>query len=162
LIVFIDADDILTPDSLENRYEYFKDNPKIDMVHGRAFRWRWNEKEKEWEPDGYRKNAVIHAQGIMIKREVFEKFGLFYEKLRSKADKEMTYRLGVHRDSPLPKLIKCKKIKNYVAYYRKHKDQMHKQRKANPKINNKIEKTFKQRIKQLKREGITKENTLWL
>jgi len=161
-IVHLDADDLLTPHSLEIRYEYFKKNPKIDMIHGRAFRWRWNKKEKEWQVDGYRKGAVIHAQTIMIRRSVYERFGLYYEKLRSKADKEMTYRLGVHRDSPLKKRIKAKKIKNFVAQYRKHKLQMHKLRKANAKVNDRINYIFNKRIKQLKKEGIAKGNTLWI
>ena len=160
-IVHIDADDMLLPDSLETRYRYFEENPKIDMVHGRA--WRYRKIDGKWQTDGYNKNAVIHAQTIMIRRSVYERFGLYYEKLRSKADKEMTYRLGVHRDTPLPKLIKAKKIKDFVALYRKHDQQMHKCRKKDKKQNDKINKIFKKRIKRLKKEGITKMNILeWL
>ena len=160
-IVHLDADDMLLPDSLETRYRYFEENPKIDMVHGRA--WRWIKTDGRWHTDGFNKKAVIHAQTIMIRKSVFERFGLFYEKLRSKADKEMTYRLGVHRDSPLMKQIKVKKVKDFVALYRKHDQQMHKCRKKDKKQNDKINKIFKKRIKRLKKEGITKMNiSEWL
>ncbi len=159
-VSFIDADDMLLPDSLDVRMAEFEKNPKIDMVHARA--WRWREIDGMWQTDGYNKNAVIHAQTILIRRSVFERFGLFYEKLRSKADKEYTFRVGIHRDSPLPKLIKVKKIKDFVSLYRKHELAMHVVRKKNKKLNYRINKVFKKRIKQLKKEGVTRENTSFL
>jgi glycosyltransferase involved in cell wall biosynthesis len=157
-IAHIDADDILLHDSIEIRLNAFK--PEIDMVH--ALAWRYRETDGKWHRDGYNKKAVIHAQTILIRRSVYERFGLYYEKLRSKADKEMTYRLGVHRDSPLPKLIKAKKINEHVSLYRKTENQMHKVRKRNPKLNEKINKRFEKRIKKLKKEGITRGNTEFL
>ena len=159
-IVHLDADDMLTQNSVEARYAYFEKNPKVDMVHARAYRWRWD--GQKWGPDGYNKKAVIHAQTVMLRRSVFERFGLYYEKLRSKADKEMWYRLGAHRDTPLPKLIKVKKLDEFVALYRKHDTQMHKLRKKNKSVNDDINKAFDKRIRQLKREGVTRKNTEFL
>lgn len=156
-IVMIDADDKLTLNSIEARLNVFERHPDIDLVHGIALRWYGGTDTR-----GYNKKTYIHAQGRMYRRSVYERFGLYYEKLRSMADKEMVYRLGVHPDSPLPKLIKEKKIKDVVAWYRKHDLAMHKQRRLKPKYNAKIKKIFKQRIKQLKLEGITKNNTRFL
>lgn len=157
-IVHLDADDVLTPESVKIRLESFE--PGVDVVHGLAWRYRWD--GTEWVIDGYNEKSKIHAQGVMIKRSVYEKHGLYYEKLRSKADKEMWYRLGIHPESPLPKQIKAKKIKNFVAYYRKHEKQMHKLRRQNKDVNSQTESLFKARIKQLSKEGITRENTAFL
>ena len=157
-IVHLDADDVLTPESVKIRLDSFE--PGVDVVHGLAWRYRWS--GTEWVIDGYNEKSKIHAQGVMIKRSVYEKHGLYYEKLRSKADKEMWYRLGIHPESPLPKLVKAKKIKNFVAYYRKHEKQMHKLRKQNKEARSKTESIFKARIKQLSKEGITRENTAFL
>ena len=159
-IVHLDADDLLLPDSLEVRYKYFEENPKIDMVHARA--WRYRKTGGKWHKDGYNKNAVIHAQTICIRKSVYERFGLYYEKLRSKADKEMWMRLGIHKNYKTPKLIKAKKVKDFVALYRKHDKQLHRIRKNTPKFNEKTLRIFKKRYKQIRKHGITRENTQWI
>ena len=155
-LVFIDADDKLTPDSVELRMAMFEKNPKLDFVHGIALRWYGGDDLR-----GYNKKTYCHAQGRMYRRSLHEKYGLYYN-MRSMADKEWVYRLGVHPDSPLPKLIKEKKLKKVVAWYRKHDEQMHKLRRLKPKYNAKIKKKFKKRIKALNRDGITKLNTEYL
>ncbi len=157
-LCFIDADDCLTPDSIELRMNVMLEKPKLEFVHGIALRWYGGKKFK-----GYNKSTYVHAQGRLYKKELHERFGLYYEKLRSMADKEWVYRIGVHPDSPLKKRVKEKKVKKVVAWYRKHESQMHRVRKQKtPKENEKIKKIFKKRIKQLKREGITKRNTDFL
>ena len=156
-IVMIDADDKLTPDSIELRMNEFIKNPELDLVHGLALRWYGGSDLR-----GYNKKTYIHAQGRMYRRSVYERFGLYYEPLRSMSDKEYVYRLGIHPNSKLPKLIKEKKVKKPVAWYRKHDTQMHRVRKKNPKKNEQIVKIFNRRIKQLKREGITTKNTEFL
>lgn len=160
-LVFIDADDMLTADSVKNRMAEFEKNPKLDFVHGIALRFYGFE---EGLPvfKGYNKKTYCHAQGRMYRRSLHEKYGLYYEGLRSMADKEWVYRLGVHPDSPLPKLVKEKKLKKVCAWYRKHDLQMHKLRRKKPKVNEGIKKQFKKRIKQLKKEGITPDNTDFL
>ncbi len=161
-IAHLDSDDFLTPKSIEIRLQHFLNAPSLDMVHGKAWKWRWNEEEREWEIDGYNPNSSIHAQGVLIKRSVFKRFGLYYEALRAKSDKEMWNRLGVHPKSKLPTLINARKIDNFVAYYRKHLKQLHRIRRQDDSIGRPINKIFKQRMNDLKKNGVTKENTLFL
>ena len=155
-IVHLDADDMLVPHSVGVRLLEFENDPSLDMVHGLAERHRYG------SPAGVNPKSSIHAQGVMIKRDVFKKFGLYYEGLRSMSDKEMWYRLGVHPESPLPRKIRDKKINTVVAYYRKHAMQMHKVRRSLPDVNKRIKKIFKNRIKELRHDGITAENTRFL
>jgi len=156
-IVLIDADDKLTKDSIERRLAVFNRFPEVQLVHGTALRWYGGNETRGFNPKTY-----CHAQGRMYRRGVYSQYGLYYEPLRSMSDKEFIYRLGVHPESPLPRKIKDKKISDVVALYRKHDLAMHKQRRLKPKYNEQIKKTFKRRIKQLRREGITKENTRFL
>ena len=156
-ITFIDADDCLVPESVELRMAEVEKNPELDFVHGIALRWYGGKKFK-----GYDKKNYCHSQGRLYKKELHRKFGLYYEGLRAKADKEWIFRIGLHPESPLPKVVKDKKIKKVCAWYLKHKLAMHKKRRKNPKYNAKIKKEFKRRIRQLKKEGITRDNTDFL
>jgi hypothetical protein len=101
----------------------------------------------------------IHAQGMMFRKSVFERFGLYWD-IKSKSDKEMNFRLGIHPESPLPKLINHKKINSFVSYYRRHPDSMKSALKEKEK--QELKDKFNRRIETLKRDGITKENTEWL
>jgi len=157
LIVHLDADDALTPDSIKMRLGMFQLRPDLDMVHAWALRWYGGDDTR-----GVNKKTHIHAQTVMIKKDVYRKYGLYYEELRSKSDKEMWFRLGIHPESPLPELIRAKKIKHVVAMYRKHKKAMHKVRKKNPAVNDEINRVFKERIKDLQKNGITKQNRRFL
>lgn len=157
LIVHLDADDALTPDSIKMRLGMFQLRPDLDMVHGWALRWYGGDDTR-----GVNKKAHIHAQTVMIKKDVYRQYGLYYEGLRSKSDKEMWFRLGVHPEARVAPKINAKKIKKIVAWYRKHKKAMHKIRKQNPAVNDEINQIFKKRIRQLMLEGITKQNTEFL
>jgi hypothetical protein len=97
----------------------------------------------------------------MWRRNVYYEHGLYFEPLRSMGDKEFIYRVGVHPDSPLPRLVHDKRIKQPVAMYRKHAGQMHKVRRGKTIENDTIKEIFAVRIQQLKREGITRENTMF-
>jgi len=79
--------------------------------------------------------------------------------LRSGTDKEMAMRLGLHPDSPFKELIRSKKLKMPLAFYRKHEGQIHKLRKADPVWAKETKDIQKDRIKQLIREGVTLKNT---
>ena len=156
----LDADDKLLPNALEDALKAFEKHPEVSLVHGYATRWYGGNDTR-----GVNKKTYCHAQGRMWRRDVYQDFGLYYEPLRSMGDKEFIYRLGVHPDSPLKRRVKDYKLKKIVAYYRKHDQlvQMHKYRKyVNPEVGKQIKKQFKARIKQLKREGITRENTEFL
>lgn len=54
------------------------------------------------------------------------------------------------------------KIDSVVAFYRKHDESMLAMRARNKKYDNMIDKMYNERVEQIKREGATKENTLWL
>lgn len=162
-IAFLDADDMLTPESIEMRYKAF--TPERDFVHGFAYSiygdvgLDWcNAHRHELKRHGRHMNRV-HAQGVMMRREVLEKYGLFYD-IVSKSDKEMWYRLGVHPLSSLPKLVNVKKIDDFVAYYRIDPKSM--KHSLDKKKKEKLLKQFNKRIKQLKKEGITYQNTEYL
>lgn len=161
-ICHLDSDDFLTPDSVEVRMKAFEEDPSLDMVS--AWAWKWRLIDGKWRKDSYNKNSKIHAQTVILKKQVFRDYGLYYEQLRSKSDKEYWMRLGVHPKSSLKQKINYKKLDEFVSYYRKHDPeiQMHKRRRLHPEIGRPIEKIFKQRMNQLRREGITRENTLFL
>ncbi len=156
-ICMIDADDKLTSNSIELRMNEFEKNPSLSLVCGLGMRWYGGDDIR-----GYNNKTHLHAQGKLYRKSVYKEHGLYYEGLRSMADKEYVYRLGIHPESPLPPLIQYKRLKKPVALYRKHDEAMHKVRRTTPKYNAEIKKTFKKRIKQLQREGITKENTDFL
>lgn len=169
-IVFLDADDMLTPNSIMARAKYLDANRNVSMVWGKAYKINQERNNYKW---GYRKcmasygslevySRRCNAQTIMWRRRVFEKYGLYYEGLRSKEDKEMLYRLGLHPDSPMPRVIKAKKLDRFMAIYRRHPKAKHKMRVADKKWFNETERIFNDRIKQLKKEGITPQNTEFL
>ena len=145
-----------------------------DVVHGLAY----NVSNPSWSLDDMRSNhkklfkdpvtqrylkkphrKKVHAQGVMLRRSVFEKYGLFWD-ICSKSDKEFWYRIGLHPLSPLPKLVKAKKIEDFVSYYRRHKDSMKSSLREKEKQH--LKDLFNQRIRQLKNDGITKKNTDFL
>jgi glycosyltransferase involved in cell wall biosynthesis len=164
-IVHLDADDMLCPGSLKTRLQAFENNPKLDMVCANAYKFKGN-KSLEW-CDANKINLEItskmcHAQTIMIRKAVYKKYGLYYEKLRSKADKEMWYRIGVHPKSPFKAAINCEKLNVPVAYYRRHSDAMAIMRTQNKAYDDKIERKFKKRMQQLKKEGINMTNTRFI
>jgi glycosyltransferase involved in cell wall biosynthesis len=166
-VVFLDADDMLVPKSIERRVKYLEAHPNIGMVYGRAKKINVDRKNYNWSykrcMDDFRGletySREMNAQTLMWRRDIFEKYGGYYESLRSKEDKELLFRLGIHRASPLKPKIKVKKLKDYMAIYRRHPKAKHKRRIADKKWHKETEKTFDKRIRQLKREGITRENT---
>jgi len=168
-IVFLDADDMLMPSSIKARVKYLDDHPTVDMVWGNAYKINQDRHNYKW---GYSQCLAAYgslevysrrcnAQTIMWRRRVFEKHGLYYEKLRSKEDKEMLFRLGLHPDSPMPKAIKAKKLNQFMAIYRRHPKAKHKMRVADKAWFKETEIIFNRRIKRLQKEGITPQNTRW-
>jgi len=160
-ITFLDADDMRVPGSLELQRKFLDEHKKHDVVWGQALEIRGD--------IGYNKavNKIrslrihpseVNPQTVMYRRSVFERFGGWYEMLRSGEDKEMSMRLGIHPESPF-KLVKAKKLKSPIAFYRKHPLEKHKLRKADSDWKKETKRIQKERIKQLKREGVTRENT---
>jgi glycosyltransferase involved in cell wall biosynthesis len=160
-ITFLDADDMRVPGSLELQCRYLDRHKSVDVVFGEALEIRGGAKyymimnkirSLRVHP------AKVNPQTVMYRRSVFEKYGGWYERLLSGEDKEMSMRLGIHPESPF-NFVKVKKLKNPIALYRKHMMEKHKRRKADEAWNKETKRIQKERLKQLKREGITRENT---
>lgn len=166
-ITCFDADDIMTPNSIESRVKYLEKYPKVSMVWGNAKKINMERGNAEWNYAKCLNNfdkletysRRMNNGTLMWRREVFEKYGLYYEGLRSKEDKEWNYRLGIHPDSPFKPKIIAKKIDDFIMIYRRHLNSKHKQRMKDKKWCDETDKLFDKRMRHLQKEGITKENT---
>jgi len=175
-IVTLDADDMMTKKSLQIRIEAAIKN-NVSFVYADAIMVKNDITLKncyKLNPERIRKkrtsNAIynashglynIHAQSIMIHRDVFKKYGLFDENLRSRSDREMWWRL-FGRSSSDKVNISSYYINEPVAYYRYHRNSMWRRRKRNKVLDNMIIKESEKAYKMRKKNGITKENTRFL
>jgi len=103
--------------------------------------------------------ARLPIHSILFRRSIFETFGLFFEALRSREDKEFHYRLGIHRNSFVKKQVKFKIINNAVGIYRRHSDSKRKLRKTDRDFDIRTNMIFDARVKDIEINGITTENT---
>lgn len=160
-ITFLDADDMRAPQSLQIQKSYLDKHPKVDVVWGYALEVRGHISfidAVERMPKLRVHPSEVNPQTVMYRRRVFERFGGWYTKLTSGEDKELSMRLGIHPESPF-NLVKAKKLKHPMAFYRKHPKEKHKKRKKDPVWYKETKRIQKERLKQLKREGVTRENT---
>jgi glycosyltransferase involved in cell wall biosynthesis len=146
ILIMLDADDVLIKNSIKIRYK--KLNKGYDFVHGPALdkkegrplvknrMWDLWEKEKKWK--------YVHAQGVMLKKEIHRKIGLYDESLRCKSDREMFARIFNHG-------FKIGVVNDPVVLYRRHKKQMHRS-KEKMKINDKLQKEVTAKIKKRKKD----------
>ena len=104
-IAFLDADDIWTPNKLDQQLEIFETHPEAGMVYGRTLLWySWSGSAKNSEKDhfyslGVPPNSLIHPPQLLIKllqghyqtpatcnailrKEVFDQVGCFEEPFR--------------------------------------------------------------------------------
>lgn len=170
-IVMIDADDMLTENSLEIRYEALKNNPDKLWCHGEALvmgkgkglsecSMDWKKKfRKKLLDDGMDltkeyHHRLIHAQSVMVTRQLHKQIGLYDETLRFSSDNEMWRR--VIRFGIIPA-----HVKEPVAIYRVHGERMSRsgyKKKRSRKVKDKIIKDVEKRYA----EGINQNNTiLW-
>jgi glycosyltransferase involved in cell wall biosynthesis len=170
-ITCLDADDMLVPGGLRARVRKLHINEDCSMVHGVAYKINEERANSEWSYEqcmaGIKHLQVysrwLNTQTILWRRDVFEKYGLYYEKLRSKEDKEFIVRLGIHPDfKRLKKLILFTKTNTPVAIYRRHEGAKHRRRIEDRAWYNATEDEFNHRVSQVRQEGITQENTPWL
>jgi glycosyltransferase involved in cell wall biosynthesis len=154
ILVMLDADDKLTKNSLKIRYKKllkgydFVHGPCLDLKKGRPLvrnrLWNlWLEK-KTWK--------YVHAQGVMLKKDIHRKIGLYDEKLRCKSDREFFARVFNYN-------FKIGTVKEDVAFYRRHKKQMHRS-KEKMKINDKLQKKVLTLIKIRKKNLLSLEKLL--
>ena len=176
-IVTLDADDMMTKESLEIRLKAILEK-KVPFVYADAITvynkislkecYKLNlkklKKKKILHVASYfSSDSVyqIHAQGVMVHRSIYIKYGLYDENLRSRSDREMWWRL-FGKDEKDNKKIEAYHLSEAVAYYRFHRYSMWRKRKRNPERDKQIIKMSKKAYNMRKEEGITKKNTRFL
>jgi hypothetical protein len=107
LITFLDDDDLYRQDKLAKQVGYFTENTRVAMLHS------WFSKFDDSHPDlGIRKTSwfkgniypqilgqwslLMAAPCVMVKREVFDRVGLFDETLSMAEDLDMWRRIARH------------------------------------------------------------------
>ncbi|HUS50850.1 MAG TPA: glycosyltransferase [Candidatus Paceibacterota bacterium] len=172
-IVTLDADDMMTKKSLEVRIKAaIKYN--VSFVHADAFLFKGflplkdayklkNIKTipKKWPrrlhcPTVY----TIHAQTVLMKRWIYQKYGLYDEDLGCKVDREMWLRLFGKEEIDEPK-ITSKFIDKCVSYYRWHSKQVTKKRQKDPSFY-KLNKKLCEKKYIMRKKSIDKTNTRFL
>ena len=166
-ITTLDADDMLTKNSLSLRMKTML-KTGVQFVHADAITVKGDITLKECYkikrvPDFNKKENLndIHAQAFLIKREVFKKYGLYDENLRSRSDRELWWRLfGFGGTGPYR--ISSYFLNRYVVYYRHHKKSMWRKRKRNKILDATIIKQSEKACKMRLKEGINQNNTRFL
>ncbi len=134
IIVMLDADDMLTKNGISVRYNKIMEG--YDFVHGPCLNLKEGRplvRNKMWEQWLETKIfKYVHAQGVMLKKDIHKKIGLYDENLRCKSDREFFARVFNHN-------FKIGTVDEDVAFYRRHSKQMHCS-KEKAKINNKLQK----------------------
>jgi glycosyltransferase involved in cell wall biosynthesis len=125
-ISFLDHDDLFVPDKLEKQVEFLDLNKDYGMIYGKyAYILMQNEKNnwKNWDfsstkgisGDIFIKQLInnnIHIITTMVRKECFEKVGLFDETMNYACDSDMWVRLSAD--------YKIGYIDETLAYYRLH------------------------------------------
>ena len=145
ILAMLDADDMLTHNGISIRYK--KMMKGFDFVHGPCLDFKNGQilgRGRIWD-DWKRSNKYkyVHAQGVMLKKDIHRKIGLYDEDLWCKSDREFFARVFNS------KLFKIGTVKQDVAIYRKHNRQMHRS-KEKARINNKLQKHVLQLIEKRK------------
>ena len=176
-IVTLDADDMMTKNSLEVRLKAAL-KYKVPFVYANAimvyndislqecYKLDANKLRKERIDHVAVYNAStgiynIHAQSVMIDRNVHVEYGLYDEALRSRSDRELWWRLFGKNESDFQK-ITAYYVDIEVAYYRYHRYSMWRKRKRKPHLDKRVIEMAEKAYKMRKKQGITKENTRFL
>ena len=166
-IVMIDADDMLTPKSLEVRYNALAPTDKL-WCHGEVLvkhNKKISEESRNWKrrfrrdliKEGYDltkeyHHRLIHAQSVMVRRELHRRIGLYDSRLRFSSDNEMWRRIIVFGHIPVH-------IEDFVAIYRVHPDRMARSQYKKDRIRM-VKRQIIEDVARRKREGIEK-GLLW-
>jgi len=163
LITCLDADDMLTRDSLSARVEVFLERSTVEFVHAKAIDVFGDTSVSQAYSMSsvIRRTPRIHAQTVMVRRSVYRRFGLYDEEMRSRADKEMWVRLLGARDVE-PSRVEKFFLDKDVAYYRHHGKSMMDKRRANKKLQSRLTRLLARKCETRQVEGITASNTRFL
>jgi len=166
-IVMLDADDMLTKDSISKRMQAML-NHDADFVHANAFIIKGNYSIKQCYkitnfPIGVFPSPYdIHAQSVILKKQIHRDFGLYDETLRSRSDREMWWRLfGKSKEDEIKNRVKRVYINKPVVYYRYHRNMMTRLRQKNKDYDKKV-RSLSKIAYNIRKKGITKGNTLFL
>lgn len=136
VLVMLDADDMLTENSLKNRFVEIERG--FDFVHGPALNLKDGQTSisslwKQWKNSSKdaKSYRYVHAQGVMLRKDVHRKIGLYDENLKCKSDREMWARIFNHG-------FKIGTVETPVVIYRNHKKQMSRS-KEKLKINDQLQ-----------------------
>lgn len=145
VLVMLDADDLLTRDSISSRFHKLQKG--FDFVHGPVLDLKKGKSSPsalwgKWKKSPIYKN--VHAQSVMLKKQIHREIGLYDESLRSKSDREMWARI-------FNRGYKIGTVGNYVSIYRMHDKQMHKS-KEKLLINDKLQKEVEEKIERRKHD----------
>jgi len=180
-VIILDADDMLTKTSISIRVDALLKND-APFVHGNAISVYGNmtlnqcykldpSKLKSFTYKNHLKkhNMVldfptpyaIHAQTVMLDRDLHKIFGLYDENLRSRSDREMWWRFFGQSEEDSMKIKRCF-VNEIVAYYRYHKKSMSRKRQKNNTFDKDVRTLSEKVYQQRKDEGITETNTILL
>ena len=104
-LAFLDADDIWLPDKLVKQCRVLAENPEVGLVHSDIWYWRPETGEKLLKEKGrekYKKNCFdrllsenrVTPSSVLVRKECFDKVGLFDERLRVYEDWDMWLRIS--------------------------------------------------------------------
>jgi glycosyltransferase involved in cell wall biosynthesis len=146
VLIMLDADDMLTKDSISIRYTKLIEG--YDFVHGPCLDFKKGRpliRNRMWDLWKNKKTyKYVHAQGVMLKKDIHKKIGLYDESLPCKSDREFFARVFNHG-------FKVGVVKQDVALYRRHTKQMHRSP-AKAKINNKLQKEVERKMEVRKKD----------
>lgn len=123
VLVMLDADDMLTPGGMSCRFKKLQEG--YDLVHGPVLRMQGGITKREGMWSNWLKTlevSHIHAQSMMLRKDIHRKIGLYDTKLWASGDREMIFRIANFG-------LKIGTVDEDVAIYRVHPLQMHKSRK---------------------------------
>ncbi len=104
-LVFLDADDIITPKKLEVQQKFLDDNPSIDLVYSNSEWFIENDLDntREVRFPVYTGDVIehlifgnfLHVNSVMVRKEAVVKAGLFDETLRELEDWDLWLRMAL-------------------------------------------------------------------
>ncbi len=100
IVGWLNSDDIYYPGALSAVVEYFDSHPDTEVVYGDAYHIDENDKvlepypTEEWNWERLKDVCFISQPAAFVRRDLFERYGMFDINLRQSMDYEFWLRLG--------------------------------------------------------------------